>query len=172
VSPTQARRPDQNDNQRGRPVVQKLTLLLLCLGVVLSSAGCAINRATATVSPDSEMANTKSFYVVRQVEDTRGIEKLISDSLLKRGYLAKSGDQLPKAPAGTDVVVTYNDRWMWDITMYMVELTVTFRSPENNFPMATGNSYHTSLTRQSPQEMVDEVLTNIFNMVKKVRETK
>jgi hypothetical protein len=61
---------------------------------------------------------------------------------------------------------------MWDITMYMVELTVTFRSPENNFPMATGNSYHTSLTRQSPQEMVDEVLTNIFNMVKKVRETK
>ena len=148
--------------------MRKFILLLACLGLVLSSAGCAINRATATVSPDTEMANTKSFYVVRQPADTRGVEKLISDSLLKRGYLARSGDQLPKAADGTDVVVTYNDRWMWDITMYMVELTVVFRNPENNFPMATGNSYHTSLTRQSPQEMVDEVLTNIFNVVKKM----
>jgi len=28
--------------------------------------------------------------------------------------------------------------------------------------MASGNSYHTSLTRKSPEEMVNEVLTNIF----------
>jgi hypothetical protein len=45
----------------------------------------------------------------------------------------------------------------------MLELTVQFRNPSNNFPMATGNSFHTSLTRKSPPEMVDEVLTNIFN---------
>jgi len=28
-------------------------------------------------------------------------------------------------------------------------------------PIATGNSLHTSLTRKSPEEMVDEVLSNI-----------
>jgi hypothetical protein len=32
--------------------------------------------------------------------------------------------------------------------------------------LAVGNSYHTSLTRKSPEEMVDEVLTNIFNASK------
>jgi len=57
---------------------------------------------------------------------------------------------------------------MWDITMYMLELTITLRNPTNNFPMATGNSYHTSLTRKSPAEMVEEVLTNIFNSQKQV----
>jgi hypothetical protein len=52
---------------------------------------------------------------------------------------------------------------MWDITMYMLELTIVIRNPQNNFPIATGNSYHTSLTRKSPSEMVDEVLGNIFS---------
>jgi hypothetical protein len=51
---------------------------------------------------------------------------------------------------------------MWDIAMYMLELTVTLRNPDSGFPMAVGNSLHTSLTRKSPEEMVDEVIGNIF----------
>jgi hypothetical protein len=56
---------------------------------------------------------------------------------------------------------------MWDITMYMLELTINFRDPKNNFPLASGNSFHTSLTRKSPEEMVDEVLNNIQTAPKK-----
>jgi len=58
--------------------------------------------------------------------------------------------------------VTYVDKWMWDITMYLLELTITIRDPQTDYPLANGNSYHTSLTRKSPPEMVDEVLGNIF----------
>ena len=47
--------------------------------------------------------------------------------------------------------------------MYMLELTVTMREPKTDYPLATGNSYHTSLTRKSPAEMVDEVINNIMN---------
>jgi len=32
---------------------------------------------------------------------------------------------------------------------------------KNNFPLATGNSLHTSLTRKSPREMAEEVVGNI-----------
>jgi len=46
--------------------------------------------------------------------------------------------------------------------MYLVELTVTIREPKSDYPLATGNSLHTSLTRLSPPEMVDEVVGNIF----------
>ena len=48
------------------------------------------------------------------------------------------------------------------MTMYMIELTIVVRNTQSNFPLATGHSLHTSLTRLSPQEMVNEVLTNIF----------
>ena len=141
----------------------RLVLSILILSVLGLSSGCAVNRATATISPDSDMSKVKTFYVVQQPKDQRGIEKLISDSLAARGFNASSGPETPTAPPAIDAVVTYVDKWMWDITMYMLELTVTVRNPTNNFPMATANSYHTSLTRKSPSEMVDEVLTNLFN---------
>ena len=59
-------------------------------------------------------------------------------------------------------MVTYVDKWMWDITMYLIELTITFRDPETRAAVGSGNSYHTSLTRLSPEEMVAEVIDNIL----------
>lgn len=67
------------------------------------------------------------------------------------------------APEDIDVIVTYKDKWMWDITMYMIELTISFREPGTDYPLAEGNSYRTSLTRKPPDEMVDEILTNVFS---------
>ena len=140
---------------------KKLALLPFVLGLLALNSGCAINRATATVTPNAELSQAKSFYVVQLPADTRGIEKLITDNLTNRGFSARSGAET-KAPPGTDAVVTYSDKWMWDMAMYMIELTIIIRNPESNFPMATGNSYHTSLARKTPAEMVDEVLGNIF----------
>ena len=137
-----------------RPVFNIFLLFALLL-----LAGCAVNRATATLTPGTNFKDAKSFYVVKLPADSRGIEKLISDNLVKRGLRSSYGSQ----PTQVEAVVTYVDKWMWDITMYMLELTVTIRNPSNDFPMAVGNSFHTSLTRKSPEEMVDEVLTNIFN---------
>lgn len=142
-------------------VRQRIWLFLSVVSLLALSSGCAVNRATATVSPDTDLSKVKSFYVVQAPADKRGIETLISDNLVKRGFSSRSG-MTTSPPPGTDAVVTYNDRWMWDITMYMVELTITLRNPQTSFPMATGNSYHTSLTRKTPAEMVDEVLGNIF----------
>jgi hypothetical protein len=44
----------------------------------------------------------------------------------------------------------------------LLELTIVFRDPATGFPLTTGNSLHTSLTRRSQKEMVDEVLGNIY----------
>jgi hypothetical protein len=144
-------------------MLQRIALLVPLVAALALSSGCAVNRATANVSPDADIARVKTFYVVKTTGDERNIDKLISDNLQKRGFRVTGGAQPAGAVAGADAVVTYNDKWMWDMTMYMLELTVQLRNPQNNFPMATGNSYHTSLTRKSPPEMVDEVLTNIFN---------
>ena len=93
--------------------------------------------------------------------DSRSVGKLVTDNLVKRGFSATAGPEVPQ-PSKVDAVITYVDRWMWDITMYMLELTITIRDPGNEYPLASGKSYHTSLTRMSPSEMVDEVLNNIF----------
>lgn len=144
-------------------MLRRIAVLVPLLGLLALGSGCAVNRATANVSPDADIGKVRTFYVVKVPEDKRGIDDLIMANLEKRGFRVTNGPQPSTAPAGIDALVTYNDKWMWDITMYMLELTIHFRNPSNNFPMATGNSFHTSLTRKSPPEMVDEVLNNIFN---------
>jgi hypothetical protein len=144
-------------------VIRRLGVYLAAMALLFLS-GCAVNRATANVDPNANLAAIKRVHVVKVAEDSRGIDKLIADKFTKMGITATTG---PGKGTGVDAVVTYIDKWMWDITMYMIELTVVVRNPANDFPVATGNSLHTSLTRKSPTEMVDEVTNNIFAGVKK-----
>lgn len=145
-------------------MMSRATHRLLWFGVLLLTAGCA-NQMSATVNPDLDLGKVKRLYVVKNETDSRGTDKLIADRLTKIGYNATSGPRQP-GPYNADVVVTYTDKWMWDITMYMIELTINFRTPDTGFPLATGKSMHTSLTRKSPEEMVEEVLESIFNKAK------
>ncbi|BEP66323.1 MULTISPECIES: hypothetical protein [Variovorax] len=136
-----------------------IRLLLAAVAVSVFASGCAVNRATATVDPSANLDKLRVVQV-RKLEGEDGtLQKLIAGNLRKRGFEVT---EEAKPPEPVDAVVTYVDKWMWDITMYLVELTVTIREPKSDYPLATGNSLHTSLTRLSPPEMVDEVVGNIF----------
>lgn len=136
-----------------------IRLLLAAVAVSVFASGCAVNRATATVDPSANLDKLRVVQV-RKLEGEDGtLQKLIAGNLRKRGFEVT---EEAKPPEQVDAVVTYVDKWMWDITMYLVELTVTVREPKSDYPLATGNSLHTSLTRLSPPEMVDEVVGNIF----------
>ena len=141
--------------------IHKLFFLLV---VIFLTSGC-VNKMSANWDPSGSTIDNKTFYVKKLGPDGRGINKLISDKLVYMGYKSTTGLGVD-IPSNVDIVVDYADKWMWDITMYMLELTITFRDPKTDVPLGSGNSYHTSLTRKSPQEMVDEVLTNIFNKAK------
>jgi hypothetical protein len=134
---------------------------LIIIVIAISLAGCAVNRASGTFDPGKDIVGSDVFYVERFNPDNRDIHKLIADNLSTRGYTVTFGEG-GGAPDDATVVVTYVDKWMWDITMYLIELTITFRDPASGAAIGSGNSYHTSLTRLSPDEMVDEVLNNIF----------
>jgi len=136
-----------------------LKLMLAALVLAVMTTGCAVNRATATVDPSARVDSLKTLHVKHFEKDERGTDKLIADNLRARGYKVRM-DNDPVAPV--DAVVTYVDKWFWDITMYMLELTVQIRDPKTDYPLATGNSFHTSLTRKAPPEMVDEVVGNIM----------
>jgi hypothetical protein len=107
------------------------------------------------------MQALKTIYVMHQPKDKERIDALIADNLRLRGVKASNGDG--PAPSNADAVITYVDKWMWDITMYLLQLTVTVRDPKTDYPMASANSLHGSLTRLSPTEMVAETLNNIYN---------
>lgn len=144
--------------------MQRLLGAALLAASAMFASGCAINRATATVEPGANLEAVKRVHVVHAAEDGRNINEILAERLTQMGFVASTGAEKRK---DVDANLTYVDRWMWDLTMYMLELTVILRDPVTDFPMAKANSFHTSLTRQSPKEMVQEVTTNLFKEVKK-----
>ena len=139
------------------------TLFVICTLLVVQ--GCSVNRATATLAPGTDLSRIRNVYVVKEAGDDHSIDELMKTQLTRMGYAATNGPELP-LPYKADAVLTYVDKWMWDITMYMLELTVHLRNPETNASLAVGNSMHTSLSRKSPEAMVEEVLNNIFKNAK------
>lgn len=137
--------------------ISRFLMAVICIAV----SACAVNRDTANFDPNEDVDTSDIFYVERFEPDKRNLNKVIADNIGVRGYTATAGES-GKAPDNATIIVTYIDKWMWDITNYMIELTITFRDPASGTAIASGNSYHTSLTRLSPEEMIDEILTNIF----------
>jgi hypothetical protein len=139
--------------------MNRLLGIVLFLFAVTLQTGCATSKATATVDPTLNWSAIKTVHVTKTEGDDNDLDKMIAEKLITRGF-AVTRD--PQPSTGVDARVTYKDRWMWDITMYMLELTVVLRDPKTDFPLATGNSLHTSLVRKKPAEMVDEVMENIL----------
>lgn len=134
--------------------------LLLTVIVLLGLTGCASHQKGA-IMPGANLGELKSYYVVHLPADSREVNKLICDDLIARGYRASTGEAI-NTPAEVDALVTYQDKWMWDITMYMLQLDIQFRKPTTEIPLATGQSLRTSLKRKSANSMVTEVLDQIF----------
>jgi len=134
--------------------------ILVPLGLIWLT-GCAVNEATASRVSDMDLKAVKTIYLVESAEDKHKVAGIVKANLAKRGYQVTVGKEM-KPPYPADAAVTYMDKWMWDLSMYMIELNITFRNPTTDFPALSGNSMHTSLTRKSPEAMVQEVLDNIF----------
>lgn len=131
--------------------------------LVVLNTGCATSRATATADPSLRWDTLKSVHVKKLEGEDGSVRKLIVEKFRASGFAVTTDPEPANAP---QAVVTYRDRWMWDITMYLLELTVTLHDPRTDVAVATGNSLHTSLVRKSPKEMVDEVVDNILKQRK------
>jgi hypothetical protein len=140
----------------------KLAFVLLLSSLLITGCCRQMDRATSSLTPGADLSRVKNIYLIPRVDDNENY-LVIQKNLERRGYLVTVGHELP-LPYKTDVVVDYLDKWMWDITPFVLELTITIRNPTSNFPMAVGNSYHPRpFNRRSMEEMTEEVLTNIFS---------
>ncbi|MEO8627528.1 MAG: hypothetical protein ABI612_05420 [Betaproteobacteria bacterium] len=137
----------------------RLLRCLLCAALAALVTGCA-NLQSAR-APGTDFTGLHTMYVVKSPPDDRGIEKLISARLNTMGYQASYGAS-DTPPQPVDAVVTYEDKWWWDITMYMMELRVQLRDGSTRSILASAQSHRPSLQRKSPEGMVEEVTNELL----------
>jgi hypothetical protein len=131
--------------------------IVIC--ALLSASACA--TLDSAKAPDANVKELHSFYVAQEKDDDNGIDKLIATRLSALGYQASFGDA-PKPSEHADAIITYQDHWMWDITMYMIKLEMQIHDGESGAVIARAQSTRPSLQRKSPEGMVQEVLGEIL----------
>ena len=138
----------------------KMIRSILIVVLLVTFSGCA-NRAVVDRHKSFNLESIKSLHIKNSDGGGDELIPVIESKLREMGYskITIGDDVSPSA----DAVITYKDKWMWDLTMYMVELTITVRDKQSWTPLATGNSMHSSFSRKSEKEMVGEVLTNLFS---------
>ena len=104
----------------------------------------------------------KTFYVVHRDGDPRNIEQDIAAQLTELGFDATAGTAEPSDPDAYDAVVTYVDRYMWDMSMYCIQLTIYVRDTQTGFITATGSSWRPSLVRKTPAGHAKILLTELL----------
>jgi hypothetical protein len=134
------------------PIRPALACVLLCL-----VAGCA--DVSGSAAPGANLTAGKSFYVVRdkQSDATDAVQR----ELARRGCVATTGPEA-NMPSNADCKVLVEDHWMWDVTMYMIELRVRVLNARTGAELGSGRSHRPSLVRKSPAEMAREVFDPIF----------
>lgn len=138
-----------------RTMVKFLGLAFLAL----SLAACATLQATK--APSADLSKIKTVYVQKLEGDGYDVYKVITARLNATGFTATTGASADP-PEPVDAIVTYVDRWMWDLTMYMIRLNIQVRDGKTRAILGSAESYRPSLERRSAEEMVAETLDAIF----------
>jgi hypothetical protein len=139
-----------------------LTLVLLAASLAILT-GCYVQYTNSRILPHTVISQDKTYFVVRHANDTRKIDLVIAEEMKAMGIHDVASGFEHEMPAATEVIVRYEDRWMWDMTNYLLMLKVQFRDASDNILIARGQSVRTSLVRKSVPDMVQETLVAIFN---------
>jgi hypothetical protein len=138
-----------------------LGLRLVLLAIVASlGAGCStlqVSRLDAGVAKKD-----RRVFVERRLADGRGIDRLIADELGRLGYTASSGART-MMPLDTDLLVSYDDQWIWDFNTYLIQLDVTARNARTDKVVGGGRCNRPSMAFGAPaQKLVHDLLARVF----------
>ena len=134
--------------------------LLICSILILFISGCA--KDSLKLSPDVSLNEYSSFYIVPSFDDRRGVKEAIYTDLKSRGLSVDVGPAL-QMPDTSDLIVNYEARWVWDNEYYLSDLVISFKDPARNLMIDSGELHHSSSERKPANEMVGEILDQIFD---------
>lgn len=146
-------------------MIKRMTTFALLAPVIFMLTAC-MSALEVKKTPGADLSLIKSVYVQTFAGDEHGIDQLLGAQLVRMGFSATIGrSESPSSP--TDAILTYKDQWVWDITSYMLQLSVYLRDGETRGALSSGRVLYSSLIRESPDRMVAQVLAEIFKEQRK-----
>lgn len=125
-------------------------------------AACATTDVGSYIVPGEALAPSGSYYIVFSENDERALHELLREGMIARELDASSGFA-DRVPADATYVVEYGSQWQWDVTWYLLHLSVRVYEPDERLLIASAHSERTSLVRRPAEEVVAETLNALFH---------
>lgn len=135
--------------------------LLFCATLIFLFTGCG--KITSNINPDISINDYQNYYLIPDEDDTRGVGEAIYSDLKSRGFNVEVGPE-ERISESTEIKVTYETKWWWDLTYYLLDLIIYLKDPKTDLLMASGQSHRPSLDRKPADEMVREVMDTILGV--------
>jgi hypothetical protein len=139
---------------------------LLCpafvLAITFMLGGCVANTA-GQMTLTRDLYSQATYFVEHQPKDTHDLDAIIAERMRARGLKATSGSAGGEKPEH-DYVVTYTDKWMWDMRMYLWDLRIDVRDAKDNSIVGFGQSMQSSLVAMGKTyaDVIDTALGELF----------
>lgn len=138
--------------------LHRISLGLLALLLV----GCVANTSGQLTLP-KEQVQAGSYFVQRHEKDDRDLASTIAKAMQARGLQATAGT-VAQRPAEAAYIVTYVDKWMWDMRMYLYDLRIDLRDARDQSILGYGQSMQSSLKAmgQTHEDIINRALDQLF----------
>jgi len=132
------------------------------LAIALMLGGCVANTA-GQMTLTRGLYSQATYFVERQPKDTHDLDAIIAERMRARGLKATAGSADGEKPEH-DYAVTYTDKWMWDMRMYLWDLRIDVRDAKDNSIVGFGQSMQSSLVAmgKSYADVIDAALDELF----------
>jgi len=119
--------------------ISMMSMILIAL-LAVACAGTSATPLTGTARDPGAV-----FFVENHGEDQRHIEQIIAEAIRARGVTVTAGG-LGERPADTAFIVTYQDRWSWDMRTFMREIKIDVRDAKNGALVAESRTFQDSMS--------------------------
>ena len=142
--------------------MKPVSLLLL---LVLTLSGCTAVTTHADKDRKLHLADCRRFFVLVNLNDNHGIAPSIVRALKARGLEADSGP-FTMLPETAQAVVVYDDKWAWDFSTHMVQLTLGAQVPTAVRPFATVSYQNNIAFGTQLDDVVNQLVAELLTVAK------
>lgn len=129
-------------------------IIALCLAI----SACT-TRSKVSITNPSRLHAARSAYVAFEGGRSQDVANGIEIALAGHG-LKTTGGPRANCPQSADLLVTFEDHWTWDLTLYMLGLNVHCRDARDGSPVAeVDNFYFYQQSRAGTKDAVDRLFT-------------
>jgi hypothetical protein len=136
---------------------RSIRMALTAGAAALLLAGCSSVQGERLTDP--ARVATATFFVEHQPKDTRHLDLQIGEALAARGVTVTPRRE------GAAYLVTYEDRWSWDMRPFLRDLKIEARDAKTGQVVGTGRSRQDSLSAMGKtfRDVIDRAVGAMFD---------